>query len=98
MLNPVFLNSVLSKALQYSSACAKDPDSPSNLSFALKHMPAVLHPNGRKFTSCQCFSSQVCKQTNLHIAIWKNSGRETLREEQKKTASGFVVASSANEV
>ncbi len=50
MLNPVFLNGVLNKAIQFSSKSSSD-DSASNLSFVLKYLPKVLHPNGTKNTA-----------------------------------------------
>lgn len=49
MLNPMFLNGVLNKAIQYSS-CTDAKDTTSNLSFVLKHMPNILQPNGKMLT------------------------------------------------
>ena len=46
MLNPMFLNGVLNKAIQYSSS-TDAKDTTSNLSFVLKHMPNILQPNGK---------------------------------------------------
>ena len=46
MLNPMFLNGVLNKAIQYSSS-ADAKDITSNLSFVLKHVPNILQPNGK---------------------------------------------------
>ena len=62
MLNPVFLNGVLNKAIQYSSS-ADAKDITSNLSFVLKHMPNILQPNG-KFTQIV-----MAHDDRLHIVV-----------------------------
>ncbi|XP_062058626.1 gamma-tubulin complex component 6 [Lepus europaeus] len=50
LLSPLFLNTVLSKALQ----CSLHGDSPlaANLSFALKHLPEAFAPNAPDVLSC----------------------------------------------
>uniref|UniRef100_A0A2K6FLJ6 Gamma-tubulin complex component 6 n=1 Tax=Propithecus coquereli TaxID=379532 RepID=A0A2K6FLJ6_PROCO len=50
LLNPLVLNSVLSKALQYS--LHGDTPHAANLSFALKYLPEVFAPNAPDVLSC----------------------------------------------
>lgn len=50
LLNPLVLNSVLSKALQYS--LHGDTPHAANLSFALKSLPEVFAPNAPDVLSC----------------------------------------------
>ncbi|XP_021072451.1 gamma-tubulin complex component 6 [Mus pahari] len=50
LLNPLVLNSILSKALQYS--LHGDTPHASNLSFALKYLPEVFAPNAPDVLSC----------------------------------------------
>ncbi|XP_062932225.1 gamma-tubulin complex component 6 isoform X2 [Cynocephalus volans] len=50
LLNPLVLNSVLSKALQYS--LHGDAPHATNLSFALKYLPEVFAPNAPDVLSC----------------------------------------------
>uniref|UniRef100_A0A8B9GB41 Gamma-tubulin complex component 6 n=1 Tax=Amazona collaria TaxID=241587 RepID=A0A8B9GB41_9PSIT len=50
LLNPLVLNSILNKALQYS--LHGDTQLASNLSFALKYLPEVFKPNAPDALSC----------------------------------------------
>lgn len=50
LLNPLVLNSILSKALQYS--LHGDTPHATNLSFALKYLPEVFAPNAPDVLSC----------------------------------------------
>nr|XP_033815075.1 gamma-tubulin complex component 6 isoform X2 [Geotrypetes seraphini] len=50
LLNPLVLNSILNKALQYS--LHGDSQLASNLSFALKYLPEVFKPNAPDALSC----------------------------------------------
>lgn len=50
MLNPLVLNSILNKALQYS--LHGDTQLASNLSFALKYLPEMFKPNAPDALSC----------------------------------------------
>ncbi|XP_006976200.3 gamma-tubulin complex component 6 [Peromyscus maniculatus bairdii] len=50
LLNPLVLNSILSKALQYS--LHGDTPHAANLSFALKYLPEVFAPNAPDVLSC----------------------------------------------
>ncbi|KAM6425644.1 gamma-tubulin complex component 6 [Rhynochetos jubatus] len=50
LLNPLVLNSILNKALQYS--LHGDTQLASNLSFALKYLPDVFKPNAPDALSC----------------------------------------------
>ncbi|XP_062438952.1 gamma-tubulin complex component 6 isoform X3 [Rhea pennata] len=50
LLNPLVLNSILNKALQYS--LHGDTKLASNLSFALKYLPEVFKPNAPDALSC----------------------------------------------
>uniref|UniRef100_A0A8C5NUV1 Gamma-tubulin complex component 6 n=1 Tax=Jaculus jaculus TaxID=51337 RepID=A0A8C5NUV1_JACJA len=50
LLNPLVLNSILSKALQYS--LHGDTPQATNLSFALKYLPEVFAPNAPDVLSC----------------------------------------------
>lgn len=50
LLNPLVLNCILSKALQYS--LHGDTPHATNLSFALKYLPEVFAPNAPDVLSC----------------------------------------------
>ncbi|XP_069085737.1 gamma-tubulin complex component 6 [Pleurodeles waltl] len=50
LLNPLVLNSILSKALQYS--LQGDSQLANNLSFALKYLPEIFKPNSPDVLSC----------------------------------------------
>ncbi|KAL2775425.1 gamma-tubulin complex component 6 [Daubentonia madagascariensis] len=65
LLNPLVLNSILSKALQYS--LHGDTPHAANLSFALKYLPEVFAPNAPDVLSCLELRYKVDWPLNLVI-------------------------------
>ncbi len=67
LLNPLYLNDVLGKALQGSNSASSS--AASCLSFRLIHMPHVLQPNGQCVAALPHFQSTFLLDTSRVVSL-----------------------------